>query len=103
MAKKEQGTTRVALYEDYRKKIVRDFERSQKVSPPPVVKPEVVQKVEETPKVTKAEALINEYEKSKKSSVDEKKGPSGAMIVLTIVVLMALIAGVVYLLVRYYQ
>ena len=73
MAKKEQGTTRVTLYEDYRKSIVRDFERSQKVTPPPVSKPKVVVPVEETPKITKAEALINEYEESNKRTTVEKR------------------------------
>ncbi len=103
MAKKEQVVTRVSLYEDYRKKIVREFERSQKVTPPSVTKPKVIEKVVETPKITKAEALINEYEKSNKATAVEKKGPSLAIIILTIVIVAALITGVILLFERYYQ
>lgn len=102
MARKSVADSRVELWSPYRETIKKDFLKAEKKQKkqPEVVKVPVV--TEQPPKVTRAEALLYEYEK-KKEKEEVRRGPRPIIIVITVVLFMLIIVGLVLLIKRYYK
>ena len=103
MAKRRESKTRVEYWAKYRESIANDFEVEQKMRESRKKQAETKPtKNNETPPLTKAEALLSEYERkneNKESAV--KKGPIGILYGLAIIVLLLIIAGIIFMILIY--
>ncbi|OQC50418.1 MAG: hypothetical protein BWX57_00246 [Tenericutes bacterium ADurb.Bin024] len=103
MAKRRQSKSRVEYWAKYRESIAQDFEIEQNIRD--ARKKQVDNKIEktsDTPPLTKAEALLSEYERkneNKKSAI--RKGPIGLLYGLAIIVLLLIIAGIIFMIWMY--
>lgn len=103
MARNNESLTRVEYWASYRKEIKDEIlasEKKPKKGKKPkkikkVVKPVIKKKV-----ATRAETLLDEYEK-KKGITESRKETNIFLILLAIIILLLVIAGVVFLVSRY--
>ncbi|OQA78530.1 MAG: hypothetical protein BWY30_00614 [Tenericutes bacterium ADurb.Bin239] len=103
MSRRNKSKTRVEYWANYRETIANDFESEQKLRDSRRKQAENKSvKVEKDPPLTKAEALLNEYEKKNENKQNEvRKGPIGLLYGLAIIVLLLIIAGIIFMIWRF--
>lgn len=102
MARKSETKSRVDLWQNYRNKIAKDFMVAEKKRKVVKAEPKVTPSTPPKPTITRAEALIKEYEKKKGKEEQIRKGPNPFIVFLTSLLFIALVAGIIYLIWRYY-
>ena len=103
MSRRNKSKTRVEYWANYRETIANDFESEQKSRDSRRKQAENKSvKIEKDPPLTKAEALLNEYEKKNENKQNEvRKGPIGLLYGLAIIVLLLIIAGIIFMIWRF--
>lgn len=103
MSRRSKSKTRVEYWASYRETIANDFESEQKLRDSRRKQAENKPvKIEKDPPLTKAEALLNEYEKKNENKQSEvRKGPIGLLYGLAIIVLLLIIAGIIFMIWRF--
>lgn len=103
MAKRRASKSRVEYWADYRESIANDFAVEQNMRESR--KKEAAKKPfkkEEAPPLTKAEALLSEYErKNENNERGQKKGPQSLVYGLAIIVLLLIILGIIFIIMLY--
>ncbi len=103
MAQKKIAQTRVEYWENYRETIKANFEASKKSAKKEKSKPVKQEKpVFRSRKVTRAEALINEYERKNGNSDSEgRKDGNNLLLGLAIIGFLLIVAGIIFMVWRY--
>lgn len=103
MARKNVTGTRVELWESYRETIKKDFLKTEKKQTKVEKAPKTTPSEPPKPVITRAEALLNEYEKKKGKVEDTRHGPSPLLVVLAVILFIVIVAGIAFLMEWYYK
>ena len=102
MARNELKETRVQYWAAYRQTIAANFASPKKEAKAKVKAPKPEKTNTRTEKVTRAEALISEYERKNGHEEDELRKESNNLLVgLAILVFLLIVAGIIFMIWRY--